>query len=609
MPDIDSSLAPRALITAASLSLREHWRPLVAFHLFFTLLAATLLLPAGASTLAALLRQVGRPVLTGPQLLNTALSASGLIWLLGAIGFTTLLLSLQQAGMLLVAARPSGYRYRLALDALWSTFRRLPGVVVLTLIQVGIQLAIALPPLLLLSALYQWLLGDMEAYYISQVKPPALWQFLAAASLPALIWLATALHAYLRWSLALPSLILEDLGPLAALRRSRALTHRRLRRLTLPIGLPLLLILALPVLASTLFDTLITPLLLWLPERVAVLLPAMLGYLTLYVLLTLAVTFIGVAVNSLMISCIYLRLAHRQPRPPAPTPRAHPAWVAWGAELLVLAFAASQAFVVLNSFTLRDDVTITAHRGSSIVAPENTLAAFEQAIDDGTDYIELDVRLSADGHVVVSHDDSLQRLLRLDERLSEMTLEAIRQVDVGSWFGDAYVGQGIPTLAKVLQLSRGRSNLYIELKPVGDNAERLVDAVIDQLPRQRYDQFVLASLSPAAIRAVERREPALRTTLFAQFVVRGGLNLGDIDAVGLRYNRISEDLADAIHRRGYALHAWTVNGRAQMSRLIDLGVDNIITDRPALLADVLAERHALSDGELLLLKLRNWLHS
>ena len=139
-------------------------------------------------------------------------------------------------------------------------------------------------------------------------------------------------------------------------------------------------------------------------------------------------------------------------------------------------------------------------------------------------------------------------------------------------------------------------------------AERLADAVLAQLPRQRYDQFVLASLSPAAIRAVERCEPTLRTTLFAQFVVRGGLNLGDIDALGLRYNRISEDLADAIHRRGYALHAWTVNGRAQMSRLIDLGVDNIITDRPALLAEVLAERHELSDGELLLLKLRNWLH-
>ncbi len=609
MPETESSLAPRALITAASLSLREHWRPLVAFHLFFTLLATTLLLPAGASTLAALLGQVGRPVLTGPQLLNTALSATGLIWLLGAIGFTTLLLSLQQAGMLLVAVRPSGYRYRLALDALWSTFHRLPGVILLTLIQVAIQLAIALPPLLLMSALYQWLLGDMEIYYISQVKPPALWQFLAAASLPALLWLATALNAYLRWSLALPSLILEDLGPLAALRRSRALTYRRLRHLSLPIGLPLLLILALPVLTSALFDALVTPLLLWLPERVAVLLPAMLGYLMLYVLLTLAVTFIGVAVNSLMISCIYLRLAHRQPRPPAPTPRDHPAWVAWGAELLVLAFAAGQAFVVLNSFTLRDDVTITAHRGSSIVAPENTLAAFEQAIDDGADYIEFDVRLSADGQVVISHDNSLQRLLGMNARLSEMTLEAIRQIDVGSWFGDGFSGQRIPTLAEVLQLSRGRSNLYIELKPVGDNAERLVDAVLDQLPRQRYDQFVLASLSPAAIRAVERREPTLRTTLFAQFVVRGGLNLGNIDAVGLRYNRIDEDLADAIHRRGYALHAWTVNGRAQMSRLIDLGVDNIITDRPALLAEVLAERHELSDGELLLLKLRNWLHS
>ncbi|KXS39091.1 MAG: glycerophosphoryl diester phosphodiesterase [Halomonadaceae bacterium T82-2] len=523
MPDSPATtLAPHALGVAALRSLREHWRPLVAYQLFFTLLSATLLLPASASTLAALLRELGRPPLTGAQLLDVAFTPWGALWLLAVIALSGLLLALQQAGMLLVVTRPGGHRYRQALEALWSVCRRLPGIAGLTLLQTSAQLAIAVAPLLLLEALYGWLLGGMESYVVLQTRPAALG---------------------------------------------------------------------------------------WLPERTTWLIPAMLAYLTLYGLLTLAATFIGVAVNSLVTGCLYLRLAHRQPRPPSPTRRDHPAWVAWGAEALVLLVAAGQAFTELNRFTLQDTVTITAHRGSSIEAPENTLAAFERAIADGADYIEFDARLSADGQVVISHDDSLRRLLGRDERISELAWPALREIDVGSWFGPAYRGEHIPRLESVLRLTRNRIRLYIELKPTGDNAAALVDAVLARLPRERRDQVVIASLSPAVIREVERRAPQLHTTLFAQFMVRGGLALGDIDALGLRHARIDAATVAATHGRGYALHAWTVNDRRQMARLIDLGVDNIITDRPAQLAELLAERATLSDGELLLLKLRSWLHA
>ncbi|MBZ9538354.1 glycerophosphoryl diester phosphodiesterase membrane domain-containing protein [Modicisalibacter tunisiensis] len=604
-----TTLAPHALGVAALRSLREHWRPLVAYQLFFTLLSATLLLPASASTLAALLRELGRPPLTGAQLLDVALTPWGALWLLTAIALSALLLALQQAGMLLVVARPGAHRYRQALEALWNVGRRLPGIAGLTLLQTTAQLAVALVPLLLLEGLYRWLLGDMESYVVMQTRPAALGWFLLAAVAPLALWLWAAAALYLRWVLALPALVLEGRRVGDALRRSRTLTRGHGRRLLLPVILPVPLVVLLPLGASLVFDTLVTPLLGWLPERTTWLIPAMLAYLTFYGLLALAATFIGVAVNSLVTGCLYLRLAHRQPRPPSPTRRDHPAWVAWGAEALVLLVAAGQAFTELNRFTLQDTVTITAHRGSSIEAPENTLAAFERAIADGADYIEFDARLSADGQVVISHDDSLRRLLGRDERISELAWPALREIDVGSWFGPAYRGEHIPRLESVLRLTRNRIRLYIELKPTGDNATALVDAVLARLPRERRDQVVIASLSPAVIREVERRAPQLHTTLFAQFMVRGGLALGDIDALGLRHARIDAATVAATHGRGYALHAWTVNDRRQMARLIDLGVDNIITDRPAQLAELLAERATLSDGELLLLKLRSWLHA
>lgn len=610
MPDeTPASLAPHDLLTAVATSLREHWRPLVAYHLFFTLLTATLLLPASAGSLAALLRRIGRPVLTNEQLLDVALSPVGLLWLLTAIGLTFLVLFLQQAGMILMAVRPGGHRYRVALDALWSVTRRFPSLVLLTLVQVGAQLLLALPFLLALVWLYDALLGGMESYYVMRVKPRELWLFYAGALPVALLWLWLAARLYLRWSLALPTLVLEDVSPRRALARSHELTQGAKRQLALPIAIPVAIIVAMPLVVTGLFDTLFTPLLSWLPERPAVLIPAMLAYLTLYGLLTLAGTFIGVAANSLLVGCLYLRLAHRQPRPPSPPRGSHPGWVAWGAEALVLVFAMSQAASVLNTFEIRDRVTITAHRGSSAKAPENTLAAIEEAIADGADYVEIDVRLTGDGSVVLSHDNNLRRLTGVNRSLSDMTLEEARQVDVGSWFGDAYASERIPSLEEVIALTRDRIKLYIELKPAPGDAEELVAAVIEQLPQARHDEVVLASLSSSVIREAKRQAPHLNTTLFAQFVVRGSLDLRIIDALGLRHNRVTPESVVEAQRRGYELHSWTVNGRAEMSRLIDLGVDNIITDRPDLLVEVLAERAELSDGELLLVKLRNWLHS
>ncbi|SHF12638.1 glycerophosphoryl diester phosphodiesterase [Modicisalibacter ilicicola DSM 19980] len=610
MPDHSSlALAPHRLLTAVLASLREHWRPLVAYHLFFTLLAATLLLPASAAALAALLKRIGRPVFTNAQLLDIALSPAGLLWLLAAIGLAFLVLALQQAGMILVTVRPGASRYHAALDALWTVARRFFGIASLTLTQVGAQLLLAVPLLLILVALYQWLLGGMESYYVLRVKPREWWLFLASALPWVLLWLWLAARLYLRWSLASTALILENASVRRALARSHELTHGLKRRLAVPVTIPVVVLIVLPVVVTSLFDWLITPLLSWLPERSSVLIPAMLVYLTTYGLLTLAATFVGVAINSLLIGCLYLRLAHRQPRPQAPPRGSHPGWVAWGAEAIVLALAFSQAATVLTSFEIRDRVEITAHRGSSMKAPENTLAAIEQAITDGADYVELDVRLTQDRQVVVAHDNSLRRLTSLDRSLSEMTLEEARQVDVGSWFGDAYTDERIPTLDEVIDMARGRIKFYIELKPARGDEEALASAVIDHLASLPENEVILASLSPTALREAKRLAPRLRTTLFAQFVVRGGMDRRLFNALGLRHNRVTPDSVRAAQRHGYQLHAWTVNGQAEMSRLIDLGVDNIITDRPNLLAEVLEERATLSDGELLLVKLRNWLHS
>nr|WP_308427180.1 glycerophosphodiester phosphodiesterase family protein [Halomonas qijiaojingensis] len=611
-------------------SLREHVRPLLAYHLFFTVLATAVLLPAVAWTLTRLLGQFGQPVISNTELFDILLSPGGILWLLAAIGLFFLILYLQQAGMILVAVRPRDNHYHLAGEALWTTLRRLPGLVGLVIIQVGTHLLLALPLALTVGWLYSIFLGGLDPYYVQRVRPPALWLFIAISLPVIVIWVSFAVTLYFRWILALPVLMLENLPPRAALSRSHHLTRGRRRHIAIAVIALLLVIIALPILATWGFDRLGTPLLSLLPERNAVLIPATLAYLSGYVLLTLAITFMGIAANSLLSACLYLRLAHREPRPPRPPPHAHPALLAWEVEIAVLVFAFSQAWLIVNSFELRDEVQITAHRGSSMDAPENTLAAIDRAILHGADYVEVDVRLTADEQVVLFHDRSLQRLTGDPRNLRDLTLEELQAFDVGSWFGDAFVGEGIPTLNEALQRTRNQSPLMIDLKPDPGRELALVDAVIDSLQRENRerdrcreqsvtpercggpdvrDEVLMATMSPSLVREIEAREPRLHTTLLAQFVLPGTLDRSSFDALGLRHNRINDTELEAARRYGYELHAWTINDRSRMSQLIDLGIDNIITDRPDLLADLLAERRELSDGALLLVKLRNWLRS
>ncbi|PAU79021.1 glycerophosphodiester phosphodiesterase family protein [Halomonas salipaludis] len=612
-------------------SLREHFRPLLAYHLFFTVLASAVLLPSVAWTLTSLLGQFGRPVISNAELFDILISPGGVLWLLAAIGLTFLVLYLQQAGMILVAVRPRDNHYRLAWEAFWGSLRRLPALAGLVVVQVGAQLLLLLPPALAIGWLYGAFLGGLDPYYVQRVRPPALWQFLAVSLPLALVWASIAATLYFRWILALPLVVLETLSPLRALKRSHRLTRGRRRPIAAAVILLLVVIVALPFLISSLFDRVFTPMLWWLPERNAVLIPAMLAYLSGYVLLTLAITFIGIAANSLLSACLYLHLAHREPRPPRPTVDAHPGRWAWAVELGVIVFAISQAWLIVNSFELRDEVLITAHRGSSMAAPENTLAAVDQAILDGADFIEIDVRLTGDDQVVLYHDRTLQRLAGDSRQLRDLTFEELQQFDVGSWFGDAYVGERIPSLDDALARTRTQSPLMIDLKPDPGRELDLVDAVLESLRRENlarqecrglaqqppqgcgsedvHGDVLIATMSPSLVREIKARQPQLRTTLLAQFVLPGTLDRTSFDALGLRHNRVSDAEIRAASYFGYELHTWTVNDRARMSQLIDMGVDNIITDRPDLLAELLEDRRELSDGALLLVKLRNWLRS
>src|SRR5262249_23806418 len=112
-------------------------------------------------------------------------------------------------------------------------------------------------------------------------------------------------------------------------------------------------------------------------------------------------------------------------------------------------------------------VQVTAHRGHSRAAPENTLSAIRKAIASGADYAEVDVQQTADGVVVLLHDSDLKRWAGDPRRVGELPFDEVRKLDVGNWFGPAFVGERVPTLAEVIGLYRGRIKLNVELKVYG----------------------------------------------------------------------------------------------------------------------------------------------
>lgn len=625
------NLRNTTLVRDVLASLRDHLRPLLAGHLLFTLLASGLLIPAMAWALAGWLSQVGQPLITSADALELLLTPDGLLWVYGAFCLILTLLYLQQACMILIALMPHGHHARQALVSLWLAVHRLPWLILLSMIQVACHLAMLTITLFLVTQLHQSILGDLDPYYVRRVRPPAFWYFIAT-SLPLVgTWLIIAGRLLVRWWLAMPCVILEQLRPIAALKRSMFLTHHDLPHMAAAVFSALGVILLLPSLTSMALSALLGPLLTQLPDNNELVITVMLVVISLVTLITLAVAFAATAVNALLATCLYLRRAHRQPRPTSPPADAHPGRLAWAVEVGVIVFALSQAVLFIDRQELRDEVLIIAHRGSSWSAPENSISAIRQALDDGADLVEIDVRLSADGVVVLSHDSSLNRLIGDQRRIADLDWTTLAQLDVGSGFSHAYAGEPIASLQQALVTARGRASLVIELKPERGDERRLLDAVMAELRRERdwridcrtdatdlmareqcgnpriFEDSWLATLSYRQLVEIDRFAPEARSILLAEWSLPSALPRDRFDALGLRHSQIDQREVERAHQSGYQLLAWTVNQPGQMARLLDIGVDGIITDRPDHLSTLLDERRQLGDGALLLLKLRHWL--
>ena len=224
---------------------------------------------------------------------------------------------------------------------------------------------------------------------------------------------------------------------------------------------------------------------------------------------------------------------------------------------------------------------VIAHRGASGTCPENTLVAFARAAALGAHMIELDVQLTRDGEVVVMHDWTLERTTDGAGAVCDRTLAEIRRLDAGAWFGPAFRGTRVPTLAEVLAAVGLPVN--VELKPVGDDGleGRALDVVEEAAA---LDRVVFSSFAPSALERLRRRSSAAElAVLWEREPIADALRLAE--RVGARALHLRKDAVDGAAMRaaagaGLPVRAWTVNDPGETAHLVDLGVAGIFTDFP-----------------------------
>ena len=241
---------------------------------------------------------------------------------------------------------------------------------------------------------------------------------------------------------------------------------------------------------------------------------------------------------------------------------------------------------------------IFAHRGDSGAAPENTLAAFRAAIAAGADGVELDVHASRDGVAVVIHDERLERTTSGHGWVHDATAAELGALEAGAWFRPPLPGQGVPTLRAVLALLRPSGlAVNIELKTARHDYPGLVPAVLGDVEAAGMAaQVVLSSFNHRTLLEARRLAPHVPCAALLYEVLvepwRYAREHG-FQAVHPHRATVDGDLVRACHAAGLAVRAWTVDDEADARRLMALGVDGLITNRPALLR---ALRDALAPG-------------
>lgn len=249
------------------------------------------------------------------------------------------------------------------------------------------------------------------------------------------------------------------------------------------------------------------------------------------------------------------------------------------------------------SFYGENKLVAMGHRGSPEAAPENTISSFRTAMQAGADGVELDVMLSKDGAIVVIHDYVLDTTTDGSGPVKDYTLEQLKDFNAGYWFSEEFAGERIPTLEEVIAALPAGALINIEIKsesPATDGLEEAVVAAVRE--HDLYDRVIVSSFNPISLLRVKLADERIPVGLIyapdlARYLSDGWfIPLLRPEALHPSYQMVDEEYMRWARKKGFRVNVWTVNEAADIRRMIELGVDGIITDRPELLRQIMEEQ-------------------
>lgn len=235
------------------------------------------------------------------------------------------------------------------------------------------------------------------------------------------------------------------------------------------------------------------------------------------------------------------------------------------------------------------ETLILAHRGAMAAAPMNTMAAFELALEQGADGIELDVQRSSDGHAVIAHDFSVDATSDGSGAVAEKTLSELQELDAGSWFSSDYAGERIPSLDQVFASLGGRTLFNVEIKSGRAGSGKVEEQVAACVRRYSVaDRVVVSSFDPYVLRNFRLLLP----TVMIGFLYVPGLPLPlrklPHEAKHPRHDMVDEAYMRWARENNFYVNTWTVNEPERALELRGLGVNAIISDDPKMMVDALS---------------------
>ena len=595
----------RGVVTDVVRDLSGSWRSLAITDIAYKIVAFALLTPATLLLLRWMASRAHTRVVADTDIARFFLTTRvGVLMLIVGGAILVAITALEAACLMAIGlAGAKGTRLN-ARSALAFGAKKAPFVLALTWHMLVRVILGVLPFLAAIGVVYFALLRPHDINFYLAQRPPV---FYVAAAIGAVILVALAallVRTIARWALALPLVLFEGVLPRRALGESarRSSGNRWV---------------IVAVLASWLVvGVILLNVARWLPEvlgrglapQLAGSLPALLLFVAVLAFLWVAVGLIVGIVNASLLALgivrLYLRIGEpREPRVPEPVSlgrlggpvRMSRRAIAGVAAIVVLVFVgfAMLAFMVTRS---NQPVLVIAHRGASAVAPENTLAAFRLAIEQGADFVELDVQESADGEVLVVHDSDLMKIGGGPAKIWEATAAELRAVDIGSHKGPQYSGERVPTLAEALAVCKGKARVDVELKSYGHDQklEERVAAIVEAAGMA--NDCIFMSLDHTMIARMKRLRPSWRCGVLAA-KARGDLTSLHADFLAVEVRMATGRFVRQTHRAGQDVYVWTANDPAWMLAAMSRGADGLITDKPDLAREVVARRAKLSDAQ------------